>query len=104
MIYFLLVLTTLVSIEINGQGLNNSTDSLSLKLSNDLSDTDSLTEERQEVVISALPFFLYSEIFGWAVGGFVGIQGLSQRNMSLYTGGLISTNGTKYGRIQFREF
>ncbi len=104
MIYFLLVLTTLVSIEINGQGLNNSTDSLSLKLSNDLSDTDSLTEERQEVVISALPFFLYSEIFGWAVGGFVGIQGLSQRNMSLYTGGLISTNGTKYGFIQFREF
>lgn len=104
MIYFVLVLTTLVSIEINGQGLNNSTDSLSLKLSNDLSDTDSLTEERQEVVISALPFFLYSEIFGWAVGGFVGIQGLSQRNMSLYTGGLISTNGTKYGFIQFREF
>ena len=56
MIYFLLVLTTLISIEINGQGLNNSTDSLSLRLSNDLSDTDSLTEIRQEVVISALPF------------------------------------------------
>lgn len=54
--------------------------------------------------ISALPFALYSEIFGWAAGGFVGIQGLSQKNMSLYMGGLISTNGTKYGFIQFREF
>ena len=57
-----------------------------------------------EVTVSVLPFALYSEIFGWAVGGFLGVQGLSQRNMSLYTGGLISTNGTKYGFIQFREF
>jgi hypothetical protein len=56
------------------------------------------------ISVSALPFALYSEIFGWAAGGFVGIQGLSQRNMSLYAGGLISTNGTKYGFIQFREF
>ena len=58
----------------------------------------------QKVSTVALPFGLYSEIFGWAVGGFVGIQGLSQKNMSLYMGGLISTNGTKYGFIQIREF
>ncbi len=58
----------------------------------------------QNVITSILPFALYSEIFGWAAGGFVGIQGLAQKNMSLYMGGLISTNGTKYGFIQFREF
>ncbi len=63
---------------------------------------DSLEENTVE--ISALPFALYSEVFGWAAGGFVGIQGLSQKNMALYMGGLISTNGTKYGFIQFREF
>lgn len=68
------------------------------------STSDKVAEEKKEITISALPFALYSEIFGWAVGGFVGIQGLSQKNMSLYTGGLISTNGTKYGFIQFREF
>ncbi|MBZ0199724.1 MAG: BamA/TamA family outer membrane protein [Ignavibacteriaceae bacterium] len=58
----------------------------------------------ENVTISILPFALYSEIFGWAAGGFVGVQGLSQKNMSLYAGGLISTNGTKYGFIQIREF
>lgn len=56
------------------------------------------------ISVSALPFALYSEIFGWAVGGFVGVQGLSQRNMSLYAGGLMSRNGTKYGFLQLREF
>lgn len=71
------------------------------KLDNDIIIND--TEENPPK-ISALPFALYSEIFGWAAGGFVGIQGLSQKNMSLYMGGLISTNGTKYGFIQFREF
>ncbi len=57
-----------------------------------------------KVTIAALPFVIYNEVFGWAAGGFVGIQGLSQRNMSLYMGALASTNGTKYGFIQFREF
>jgi hypothetical protein len=57
-----------------------------------------------EVTIAALPFVIYNEIFGWATGGFVGIQGLSQRNMSLYMGALASTNGTLYGFLQFREF
>ena len=65
-------------------------------------DTTSVVEKT--ITISALPFALYSEIFGWAAGGFVGVQGLSQKNMSLYMGGLISTNGTKYGFIQIREF
>lgn len=67
---------------------------------------DTIADESGEnaLRISSLPFALYSEIFGWAAGGFVGIQGLSQKNMSLYMGGLISTNGTKYGFIQFREF
>ena len=65
---------------------------------------DSTNIDAETVTISALPFALYSEIFGWAAGGFVGVQGLSQKNMSLYAGGLISTNGTKYGFIQFREF
>ncbi len=65
---------------------------------------DSLVQNQQKVLISALPFALYSEIFGWATGGFVGIQGLSQDNMSLYAGGLISTNGTKYRFVQIREF
>lgn len=60
--------------------------------------------KNENVTVSALPFALYSEIFGCAAGGFVGVQGLSQKNMSLYMGGLISTNGTKYGFIQFREF
>jgi hypothetical protein len=59
---------------------------------------------KTSISLSALPFALYSEIFGWATGGFVGIQGLSQKNMSLYAGGLMSTNSTKYGFIQFREF
>ncbi len=70
-----------------------------IKTTKELSGNDS-----NKITISALPFALYSEIFGWAVGGFVGVQGLSQENMSLYMGGLISTNGTKYGFIQFREF
>lgn len=68
---------------------------------NGTSDADTNNEL---VNVAMLPFGLYSEIFGWAAGGFVGIQGLSQKNMSLYMGGLISTNGTKYGFIQFREF
>ncbi|MEW6508861.1 MAG: hypothetical protein AB1432_14060 [Bacteroidota bacterium] len=74
------------------------------KESNKTTDTLSFSEGKNIPNISALPFALYSEIFGWAVGGFVGVQGLSQKNMSLYMGGLISTNGTKYGFIQFREF
>lgn len=65
---------------------------------------DSLDQKKDDITISSLPFALYSEIFGWAAGGFVGVQGLSQKNMSLYMGGLISTNGTKYGFIQIREF
>lgn len=65
---------------------------------------DQNDKKNENVTVSALPFALYSEIFGWAAGGFVGIQGLSQKNMSLYAGGLMSTNGTKYGFIQFREF
>ena len=64
---------------------------------------DSLNQKKDEITISALPFALYSEIFGWAAGGFVGVQGLSQKNMSLYAGGLISTNGTKYGFIQIQR-
>lgn len=71
-------------------------------LSQTFEDNDST--QNQTITSSALPFALYSEIFGWAVGGFVGIKGLSQENMSLYMGGLISTNGTKYGFIQIREF
>lgn len=67
-------------------------------------EADQNDKKNENVNVSALPFALYSEIFGWAAGGFVGIQGLSQKNMSLYMGGLISTNGTKYGFIQFREF
>lgn len=65
---------------------------------------DSADTQNDKVTVAALPFALYSEIFGGAAGGFVGIKGISQRNMSLYMGGLISTNGTKYGFIQLREF
>jgi hypothetical protein len=75
--------------------------------SNDISaqkNIDTSNSAENNITISALPFALYSEIFGWAAGGFVGVQGLSQKNMSLYMGGLISTNGTKYGFIQIREF
>ncbi len=59
---------------------------------------------KNKVTVTGLPFALYSEIFGWATGGFLAVRGLSQRNMSLYMGGLISTNGTKYGFLQLREF
>lgn len=54
--------------------------------------------------INVLPFALYSEIFKWAVGGFVGMRGLTEGNASVYLGGLVSTNGTKYGFLQFRDF
>ncbi len=60
--------------------------------------------KKSKMSITALPFGVYSEIFKWGVGAFVGIQGLSQENMSLYMGGLVSTNDTRYGFIQFREF
>lgn len=104
MIYLLLILSIIFSSEINGQTFDKNPSTPSSAFLNNAVEKDSVKEEKQEVVISALPFALYSEIFGWAAGGFVGIQGLSQRNMSLYAGGLISTNGTKYGFIQFREF
>lgn len=104
MIYLLLILSIFFPSEINGQTLYKTSRTPSSALLNNTVEKDSVTKEKQKVVISALPFALYSEIFGWAAGGFVGIQGLSQRNMSLYAGGLISTNGTKYGFIQFREF
>lgn len=104
MIYLLIILTTIFSVSITAKSYDNKTYFSSNEIVHNVEKEDSVKEEKQEVVISALPFALYSEIFGWAVGGFVGIQGLSQRNMSLYTGGLISTNGTKYGFIQFREF
>ncbi len=67
-------------------------------------DTCNTASDNESVNVSVLPFGLYSEMFGWGAGAFAGIQGLSQKNMSLYFGGLISTNGTKYGFIQFREF
>lgn len=75
------------------------TSNLSSQTAGEIKDT-----VEQEISAVALPFGLYSEILGWAAGGFVGIQGLSQRNMSIYMGGLLSTNGTKYGFLQFREF
>ena len=102
MIYLLLILTLTLTLEIKGQPLDS--DSLSISFVDNVIEEDSSKQEKREVIISTLPFALYSEIFGWAAGGFVGIQGLSQRNMSLYAGGLMSTNGTKYGFIQFREF
>ncbi len=104
MIYLLLILSMIFSSEINWQTFDKNSRTPSSALLNSAVEKDSVKEEKQEVVVSALPFALYSEIFGWAAGGFIGIQGLSQRNMSLYAGGLISTNGTKYGFIQFREF
>lgn len=106
MIYILLIFNLIISIESNAQPDSSLTENISLNNNNPESTPtdDSLSQRKSEVVISALPFAVYSEIFGWAAGGFVGIQGLSQRNMSLYMGGLISTNGTKYGFIQFREF
>lgn len=75
------------------------TSNLSSQTAGEIKDT-----VEQEISAVPLPFGLYSEILGWAAGGFVGIQGLSQRNMSIYMGGLLSTNGTKYGFLQFREF
>ncbi|NOX19158.1 MAG: BamA/TamA family outer membrane protein [Chlorobi bacterium] len=90
--------------------VNAQTVSLAFKDKNDFSnylgaDSSAFVERSErEVTIAALPFILYNEIFGWAAGGFVGIQGLSQRNMSLYMGGLASTNGTRYGFLQIREF
>ncbi len=104
MIYLLIILTTIISISITAQSYDNQSYFSSYGITDNVEKEDSLKEEKKEIVISALPFALYSEIFGWAAGGFVGIQGLSQKNMSLYAGGLISTNGTKYGFIQFREF
>jgi len=53
--------------------------------------TETADSSQNSITVSGLPFALYSEIFGWATGGFVAVRGLSQRNMSLYTGGLIST-------------
>ncbi len=77
----------------------------SLLLQNVKGKTADTTEEQEtKVRVSGLPFALYSEIFGWATGGFLAVRGMSQRNMSLYMGGLISTNGTKYGFLQLREF
>lgn len=67
----------------------------------DLSQKDTT---RSKVSIITLPIVIYSEVFKWGAGAFVGIQGLSQENMSLNMGGLISTNGTRYGFLQFREF
>lgn len=61
-------------------------------------------EDSSEVSVTVLPFSLYSEIFKYAVGGFIGIEGLTSGNGAIYSGGLISTNGTKYGFIQFRNF
>jgi len=104
MIYLLLILSIIFSSEISGQAFDKNPRTPTSALLNNETEEDSVKLEKQKVVISALPFALYSEIFGWAAGGFVGIQGLSQRNMSLYAGGLMSTNGTKYGFIQFREF
>ncbi len=66
--------------------------------------TDVAGQKKTKFSIAGLPFVLYNEIFGWATGGFVGIHGLSQKNMSIYMGGLASTNGTRYGFLQFREF
>lgn len=104
MIYLLVILTTIISVSITARSYDNQSYFSSYEISDNVEKEDSLKEEKKEIVISALPFALYSEIFGWAAGGFLGIQGLSQKNMSLYAGGLISTNGTKYGFIQFREF
>lgn len=54
--------------------------------------------------LTILPFAIYSEMLGWGVGGFMGLEGLSAQNAAVYSGGLMSTNGTKYGFIQFRNF
>ena len=102
----LLLLSSLYIVDIKSQ-TNIGESNESVLLNNKTKDVvieDSLDQSENDITISALPFALYSEIFGWAVGGFVGVQGLSQKNMSLYAGGLISTNGTKYGFIQIREF
>ncbi len=100
----LLFLSFIFFVNVNGQ--TNSLAFQTNKTKNNYFQTDSAKKDStgMHVTIAALPFVLYNEIFGWATGGFVGIQGLSERNMSLYMGGLMSTNGTKYGFIQFREF
>jgi len=104
MIYLFLILAAGFALEVNAQSFSDSLFSPESHYKINFTEGDSAETEISNVTVSALPFALYSEIFGWAVGGFIGVQGLSQKNMSLYAGGLISTNGTKYGFIQFREF
>ena len=105
-LFLLLIISSLFYIDIKGQTNNGEPDQLFLLTTDSTkkNSEDTILQKKNDLIISALPFALYSGIFGWAAGGFVGIQGLSQKNMSLYMGGLISTNGTKYGFIQFREF
>ncbi|MCC6254637.1 MAG: hypothetical protein IT276_06975, partial [Ignavibacteriaceae bacterium] len=91
----LLLLSSLFYIDVKSQSDIIESNEL-IYLNDDLNEeiiADSLDQKKDDITISALPFALYSEIFGWAAGGFVGVQGLSQKNMSLYMGGLISTNG-----------
>lgn len=95
MFYLFIILTISISIGVNGQSNIAYTSSTEKKHEGNYNEEDSTKIESSNVTVSALPFALYSEIFGWAVGGFIGVQGLSQSNMSLYAGGLISTNGTK---------
>jgi len=106
MIYLLLIVSLslfhVLNIHVYAGSLENT--SVYSSTNTAISGEDAQDSKKQQVTVSALPFALYSEIFGWATGGFVGVRGLSQKNMSLYMGGLISTNGTKYGFLQFREF
>lgn len=54
--------------------------------------------------MTVLPIAVYNQVLQFGTGAFVGMRGLSQENMSLFAGGLISTNGTKYGFLKVREF
>ncbi len=105
-IYFIpFVLSLIYFINANAQTTSLAYKNIStLDLDTQNDSTTVIDTTNTKVTIAALPFVLYSEIFGWATGGFMGIQGLSERNMSLYMGGLTSTNGTKYGFLQLREF
>ena len=102
-IFLLLGLSIIFVVDSNAQVNSESERNISSS-GNSIMLEDSISSEKSHITVSALPFVLYSEIFGWATGGFVGVQGISQRNMSLYMGGLVSTNGTKYGFLQIREF
>ena len=66
-------------------------------------ESDDVSADSSQISIKLLPFAFYDNTLGIVFGGFVGFNGLVQKNALAKSGGILSTSGTLYGYLQIEN-